>query len=413
MNNYLTIHKILDTIKIVFHGIRTNILRGILTTLGVTVGIVAVVGMGTMAYSFQKEINAQFSVLGSNTFILSRQPMMMGHGGSWRDYWRRQRFEVDYMDEIMENCPNVKSITPYLWYNFKAKSKHEEIEGLGIQASNENVFDFSSYKIADGRFLVASDIQYNRNVCILDHKATEILFPHGEDPIEQRIKINNIPFKVIGVLEKETSTFGGEQNAMAIIPYSVAEKYWGRGWGLRFLVEALPDRIEQAMDEVIIAMRNLRGLRLEEDNDFEIFSSQMIRDAISKITTIAYIVIIGIAAISLLVGGIGIMNVMFVAVTERTKEIGIRKSCGARSKDILVQFGTEATVLSTIGGIIGLLLVFILTIIGNRFLPFEIIVPAWLVITGILFAAFVGIVFGIFPAYRASKKDPVIALRYE
>lgn len=401
--------------KIVFGGLRTHLSRGILTTLGITVGIVAVVGMGTMAYSLQQEINKQFSSLGSNTFFISRRPFIVGIGGhsDWRQYWRRKNLEVDYLPTIQKNSPHVQSIAPMLWYRQNARSGDDQLDNLSITASNENLYDFSSYDIEYGRFLSPSDILYRKNVCVIDRKAAGILFPDNLIPLDKRIKIGNIPFKIVGILAEQTAAFGQEQSAQAIVPYSTAEKYWGGGWGLQFIVEALPEKMEEAIDEVIVALRNLRGLRFDDENDFELFTSEMLMEAVSNITRVAYIVIIGIAAISLLVGGIGIMNVMFVSVTERTKEIGIRKSCGAQPKDILLQFGAEAIVLSTIGGIIGLILVLSLSLLAKKAVPFTISIPGWLVIVGILFSAMVGLAFGIFPAYKASRKNPVEALHYE
>ncbi len=413
--------KFLSNIIIALHGINQNRLRGFLSILGVVVGVVAVIGMGTLAWSMQEALANRAQSLGSNTFSLERASQIemamswsSGNRAAAFELWRRPRFDLDYVDEIMKSCPSVKSVAPIASGDFRMRfGRKRSDEEISYIATNENFLQGGIYKLKDGRFLRKHDVETRRYVCVIGQELVNDFFPNT-DPIGKTLYIGVMPCKVIGTLEKVGSTLGENPDEIAILPITTAAKHhrW-LFWRLKMNVEAYPGRLDDAIEETITALRRLRGLSYEDDNNFSIVTSDMMKELYGKITGGATIVVLLIAGVSLIVAGIGIMNVMFVSVKERTKEIGIRKACGAASKDILLQFTAEAIMLSTIGGIIGMGMVGVLVGTVGKMAPFDIVFPPGLVFFGLLFSMLVGVVFGIIPAVRASKMNVVDALRYE
>lgn len=413
--------KLLSNIVIALSGINQNRLRGFLSILGVVVGVVAVIGMGALAWSMQKALSKRAQSLGANTFSLERASQIemamswsSGNRAEAFELWRRPRFDLDYVEEIMESCPSVKSVAPIAKGDFRmrygSKRSDEEIDYI---ATNEHFLQGGIYKLKEGRFLRRHDVETRRYVCVIGQELVNDFFPN-QDPIGQTLYIGKLPCKVVGTLQKVGSTLGENPDEIAILPITTAAKHYRwLFWRLKMNVEAYPGYLDDAVDETITTVRRIRGLRPEEDNNFSIVTSDMMKEVYGKITGAATIVVLLIAGVSLVVAGIGIMNVMFVSVKERTKEIGIRKACGAASNDILMQFTAEAIMLSTVGGIIGMGVVGVLVATVGKMAPFDIIFPPGLIIFGLFFSIIVGVVFGIIPAIRASKQNVVDALRYE
>ncbi len=412
---------ILSSISIALHGINQNRLRGFLSILGVVVGVMAVIGMGALAWSMQEALANRAESLGANTFSVERASHIemalswfSGNRTESYELWRRPRFDLNYLDEIMNSCPSVKSVAPIASGSFRMKfGRRRSKDEISYMATNENFLQGGIYKLEDGRFLRKHDVDTRRYVCVIGQDLVSQYFPNV-DPIGQNIQIGRAEYQVIGTLQKVGSTLGENPDQVAIIPITTAIKHnrW-MIWQMKMNIEAYPDMLEDARDEVITTLRRLRGLRPEDNNNFSIVTSDMMKEIYGKITGAAAIVVLIIAGVSLIVAGIGIMNVMFVSVKERTREIGIRKACGASSKDILMQFTLEAIMLSSLGGLIAMIAVGVLINTVGKLAPFDIVFPPGLVFFGLLFSMLVGVVFGIIPAVRASKMNVVDALRYE
>ncbi len=408
------LRKLFNILIISVTGIKGNLLRTFLTTLGILIGIFAVVVMSMMAYSLQKTLMYQFTQMGSNVFWVQKWPMIMGGGNvNLREIWQWPDIKLEYLDLIYETAPAVKSIAPISYNRTDVESDREKAKGTLVLSSNHHLGTISGYELKEGRFLAPYEISSKRYVCVISQEIVDALFPFNQEPIGEIVKVGHFPFRIIGILDEHSGRPGRGGSNFLIIPYTTAQSVFRRTHRLTLTIEALEGRLEEAMDEVITTLRLERGLKWDEENNFSIITAEMIIDAMNRVTSIAYVVIVGITAISLIVAGIGIMNIMYVTVTERTKEIGIRKSCGATQSDILYQFGIESALISCIGGVLAIGLVYFSKLIFARFIPFDLILPLWVVLLGVAFSIFVGLVFGLFPAYGASKKDPVESLRYE
>ena len=419
----------LSSIGIAFRGINHNRLRGFLSILGVVIGVVALIGMSSLAASMKNALSSQASQMGANTFTVERMNQIemamnwsSGNRQALFDLWKRPRLDMDYIDELRNN-PSIRSVAPvanFDQYFRHGKSKSEE--EYDIISTNEDFLQGGIYELEEGRFLTPDDILRRRYVCVIGQEIAREFF-EGSDPIGKDLRVGPLPCKVVGVLKEVGAALGANPDRIAIIPITAAIKQWRwLEWRMTINIEAYPDMMGNAEDEAITTMRRLRALKPEQNNNFSIITSEMMEELFGKITGAAAFVVILIAAVSLIVAGIGIMNVMFVAVQERTREIGIRKSCGASAKQILIQFAIEAIFLSSIGGVIGMgiiagfaALTGTIMIPGEdgQKIPLDIIVPPSLIVMGLVFSFFVGVVFGIIPAYRASKLKVVDALRYE
>jgi len=412
-----------ETLRTAGKQILANPVRGFLTILGIVIGIVAVVAMISFTESLRRELIRSIEEMGSTSFYLERFPPFMrggitvraGKGASkkvnWKAIWRRPRLELYYGKRIIENCPSVADVAPILHDWGKVKSRFEEIQGVPIIGTNYSFTEAANFEMVSGRFLVPQDNLSRHYVCIIGEELADELFPN-RDPIGQSVKIGGRRFQVIGIYREQWSAFGYNRNKSVVIPVEAAGRIFRRLDRVKFLIHACSSKLlPQAIEEVRFTVRLLRKLRPEEPDNFEITTQEDMLSMMSNITGIIFIVFVSIASISLLVGGVGIMNIMLVSVIERTREIGIRKALGASPSAILLQFATESVLLSMTGGIIGVVVVFLLVWIANKLAPFPIYTPIWGAILGVGFSILVGFIFGISPAKRAAKLNPVDALR--
>ncbi|MCX7837056.1 MAG: ABC transporter permease, partial [candidate division WOR-3 bacterium] len=295
-----------------------------------------------------------------------------------------------------------------------------KVRNIEVIGSDENLQYTSNYVISSGRFINEDDFKRRRKVCVVGSYIVENLFP-DTDPLFKTINLGGKKFTIVGVLEPKGSFMGQPQDNIIIIPLTTFDEVFPKPTGFQRLWRGLSFQIlpkdgknlERTIDEIREVLRRRRRLGFDKPDDFGINTQQTLREIYKNITNVAFIVMIAVAAISLIVGGIGIMNIMLVAVTERTKEIGLRKAVGASNRDILLQFLLEACFLSFLGGVIGLILGIGSAKIIAALTPLESAVPLWVIIIGVLFPICVGIFFGIYPATRAAKLNPIEALRYE
>jgi len=394
-----------EMIKVAIEGIWVNKLRSALTILGIIIGVMAVIIVITIGQGGRDEIMGELESMGSNLFAVYMGEVEDG------DYDRYQMDEEDCRI-IMESVDGVKAIVPVAYTSASAQSKRKK-ENCSLTATNGDYAQIRNVQIAQGRFFSSSDNASTRRVAVINQKLADDLFGVGSDVLDQKIMLAGNPVMVIGVSKSTAGgIFSGGDRAEAYIPISLYYTMFESNGAYELDGTASSkDRVDEVAQQVMRIMQLRHGDK--EKNVYQFFNMEQEMQAANQITGILTLIIGAIAGISLLVGGIGVMNIMLVSVTERTREIGIRMAIGACRQDIMRQFLIESTVLSLLGGMIGIVLGMISAalICAAIKIPFSVSVPTVLIAS--LFSIAVGIFFGLYPANRAAKLDPIDALRYE
>jgi putative ABC transport system permease protein len=402
-----------EILAIALRAIRANKLRSVLTTLGIIIGIVAVTTMSTAIVGLREAFISSISSFGSDVLYVDKFPWFAM--GDWGQFRNRKDITYEQYEKLKSMLKNYEAMAPSKTsFGAGVKRKEKSVQATLVYGTTEDYQRTGNLNLDEGRFLTDMDVKAGRRVCVVGKDIVNELFP-VENPINQEIKINNVPFQIIGVLVKQGSGVMGSfsMDGQIIMPLKAFEGAIGsRRQRLRIDVKVGDlNNIEDAKQEIISAMRVIRKVPVGKPDDFAINQQEALKDMYDKtIGVVAYAGIV-ITALSLFVGAIGIMNIMFVSVTERTKEIGIRKAIGAKTWSILFQFLTEAAALCLFGGIIGLVISFPLSLIINQFLPTA--MPLNIVILALLISAMVGVISGFMPAWKASRLNPVDSLRYE
>ena len=403
--------------RMAIEAIRQNKLRSILTLLGISIGVFSVIGVMTAIRTLESSVNSQLDILGTNTFTINKSPAIQIRGpGGDRKIRQRKNITYAHYEEMKRKAKlplrvSVLDGTSERNIRYKDKSLKKSAE---LNGADEWALRSINTYLADGRNFTPDDIRFSRNVTILGPDIVDILFPF-EDPLGKAIKIKGIDYTVIGVTERKGQAFGRSQDYFVLIPISLYIQRFSSKWtslGIVFEAESA-DMYEKTMDEAIGLMRVVRKVPVGEENDFSIISNEELMETFAGFTGGIKIFAGSVSVIALLVAGIGIMNIMLVSVTERIKEIGIRKAIGATKRDILSQFLMEAIFLSQFGGVVGV----ILGIIGGNVVAIVLNVPAvvpmdW-AFYGMAVCSLIGIGFGIYPAWRAANLDPIESLRFE
>ncbi len=406
----------LELIRTAFTQIRAHRMRSFLTTLGIVIGIGTVILIVSVLEGFRSSIEHDLNVLGANTFQIQRYDFAnqgFGHPGR-REY--RKRLTKELADAIRERCPSVKFVGAEQWKNgqiiFHKTEKTNPNISLG-GATREFAIN-NGYFIGEGRFITEQDVHQHRKVVVLGMDVVDKLFPL-QDPLEQIVRIGGQKFLVVGVFERQgSSTFGQSRDNLAIIPITTWEDIYGRNHSVNITVMAKsPELFEAARSEVIGVLRKERKVPPGKENDFFLFSNETLVDSFNNIAQKIQLAGIGIGIISLLVGGIGVMNIMLVSVTERTREIGIRKAVGARQRDILKQFLLEAITLCLVGGVLGFIVGVSLAGVISLLAKFPMSVPLWSIVASLATTTIIGLASGIYPARKAARLQPIESLRYE
>lgn len=406
--------QILESIKLAFSSIRASKLRSALTLLGIAVGLFSIIIVMTAISAIQQSVVDTFNSIGTNNFIVQKWPaIQMGpHDRSRRNRKNLTIKEGEKLKEIT-SLPSVIGISVSRGGRTMKYKNEKTNPNVSIVGANYDFFIARDLKIESGRNFSKADDEASKEVAVIGSDVAERLFKRIP-PIGQIIRTENINLEVIGVFEKRGSVLGQSQDNFVCIPLSVFQKSFGTERSSNFIVMAKSkDLIQETMDEVIGAMRKIRKVEPGADNDFEIVTNEQLIEQFNGITKYFKIGAGVVAFIALLAAGIGIMNIMLVSVTERTREIGIRKAIGARKQNIMAQFIIEAVSLSWFGGLIGILLGLIGGNMVAVFLGVNVVVPIDWILIGMFVTTFVGIVFGVYPAQKAANLDPIEALRYE
>ena len=406
---------ILESIIMALSAIWVNKLRSALTLLGVIIGVATIIAMMTIIAGLQSKIEKDMSILAPNVFQIQRYDNNISFNNEPHERKYRPIIERKHADAIREFCPSVLEVGAEAWfYGREVRYRDKKTNPNTRLAGGTPEFQINNgYYVGEGRFITNADDDFCRSVIVLAYGTKQILF-ENESPLEKIVKIDGNRFTVVGVLEEQGSMFDDQMNYDSVIPLSTWQKIYGDKRSVNITIQAKSAAVfQKAQDEAVNIMRAKRGLKPGDSNDFGMFSSASNIETFNKMTLWVKIAAIGICAISLLVAGIGIMNIMLVSVTERTREIGIRKALGGKKRSIRFQFLVEAIILSEIGGLIGVAVGFGGGKIFGSIAKMPTAIPIWSVVLGLVFCSIVGIVFGSWPAFKAAKLEPIEALRYE
>ncbi|MDD8015584.1 MAG: ABC transporter permease [Acidobacteriota bacterium] len=399
-------------------SIRSHKLRSFLTVLGIVIGVMTVISMVSVIQGLNKSFMRELESAGSDLILINKfEPVQMGRKSA--EERSRKDLTLEDAEAIEAECPLVKAVAADLTVDVfeEIDIKYQNIKStssiiLGINEKFPLVY--SIYLPKDGRFLTEAEITHSARSCLLGFELAEILFPHTS-ALGKEIRIGGEKFTVVGVLNKRGQMFGQSRDNFVGIPITTLMKYFPYDKE-SIEIAAVPKThgtINETIDQITNMLRRRRKVPANKPNDFAIFTQETMLDLYNQLTGAAYLVMIVISSIGLLVGGIGVMNIMLVSVKERTREIGIRKAIGARAKDILRQFLFEAVVLTGTGGVLGILIGFSIALIVRVATPLPAAVSPWSVIAGFAVSVSIGLFFGIFPAQKAARMDPIISLRYE
>lgn len=402
-----------ESFSMAITAIMTNKMRSSLTLLGIVIGVMTIIAMQSLLTGLRNSVHQQLNRLGSNVFQVQKMPAV-GHYD--RDQFRnRKDLTIEHANAVRRLVPTADKVGAEVW-NFGREIRFEDKKtnpNIVVAGGTAEFLENNGYNIAVGRFVTDQDVDFNRRVVVLGQEPANILFPYQE-PVGKDVKIEGERFRVIGVLEEIGSFLGSSRDNRIVIPITRFELLYGSERSINITVKAKSDELVQTcIDQTIGVLRAVRNVPPGEENDFEIWTNDQMMDFFDEMTGVVQIVATAIAAIALVVAGVGIMNIMLVSVTERTREIGIRKSIGAKRSDILWQFLIEAIVLSEIGGIIGILIGVGIGKLVEVLAPVPTSVPVVWVILGVVICSGIGLVFGVLPATKAAKLDPIEALRYE
>lgn len=403
---------IANLLKIALKALNNNKLRCFLTMLGIIIGVASVITMLAIGQGSKNSIKAQISEMGSNMIMI--HPGNMQRGGVRQSADDMQTLEVaDY--EALKELPGVAAVSPSVNSGGQLVNGNNNYPS-SIYGVTPEYLDIRKFKVKDGAMFTDHDIKSAAKVCILGKTVVDNLFPNGDDPVGRVIRFGKIPLTVIGVLEsKGTNSMGQDQDDVVIAPYTTVMKRilaidYIQGI---FASAADENQTDETIESITKVLRTRHKIKDDADNDFEIRSQQELSEMMNSTSDMMTVLLACIAGISLLVGGIGIMNIMYVSVTERTREIGLRMSIGARGIDILSQFLIEAVIISVSGGIIGILLGVIASWMVNVIAHWPVYIQLYSVILSFAVCTVTGVFFGWYPAKKAASLDPIEAIRYE
>lgn len=408
---YLMAGEIMESVREALDIVRAHRLRSGLVILGVMIGVASLMGMVATLAGLEKFI-AQ-SISGNETPILALQKVDFFAGEGEKEWEKRKNFTMDDAFAL-EELPRVRGVEVEFNRGVVVKYKDRKARLISLTGSNMPLLYVRSINIAEGRYLTEFELDHRRRVVVLGDKAARSLFP-DEDPVSKKIRIHQHEYEVVGVFDRIKTVFGSLAENFMVIPYTAYERdflWWKQGPEINVIVEHA-NYLDEVRENMRSLMRARRKVPPGKPDDFAIIAAEAVLEFTKKLTDAVALVLVVLSSIALMVGGIGVMVIMLVSVTERTREIGIRKAIGATRGEITWQFLVEAATLAAIGGVLGIVVGVGLALLASSLLGFPFVLPIGWVIFAVTLSAAVGLFFGIFPARKAAKLDPIVALRYE
>jgi len=416
----MTLFEIGSAAKMALDTVRSHKTRSLLTVLGVIIGTGTVIAVGSIITGVNGAITDLATAFGPET-IFSFQFNLGFRGVITSEEMKRKKFTWEEAQEVADRCPSVETVSPYLfspntfgqggWVD-TAKFGNRDLYNVEIAGTDEGYAQGGAQKVLFGRFFTDEENRHHQPVVVIGEHVYKTLFQTG-DPVGKWIQVDGHELQVVGVIGR-TVGFPGQEDRRVMLPYFTMHKIFPTSDEIMFVILAHKGMVDKAMEEVEVALRTLRKVPPNKADDFWMSTGSQMLDDFHRITATVALVMVAMSSIGLLVGGIGVMNIMLVSVTERTREIGIRKAVGARRSDIVVQFLTEAVVLTGLGGLLGMMLGWTISLVMRLAFPsLPTSVPLWAAALGVCVSVAVGLFFGTWPAMKAARLDPVVALQYE
>ena len=406
--------RILETFQQAFDSLKANILRSSLTLLAIAVGVFAVISANTAVLVLDTYFKDTLSLMGGDVITVQKFPAI-NMGDDWQNYRNREDVTFTQMEELQERTQLARQIGPNSPFR-TTKISYEEREtepNVSVRGGNQNYLPNNAYDIESGRNFLTEDIDFARPVAIIGHDVATTLFEF-EDALDKTIRIEGRPYLVIGVTEGRGNVFGQTLDRFVVIPYTTLSSVYGSNRNIGIQVKAPSiELVESTIDELTGWLRTIRKVEPGAASDFEIVTNESLGNVFEQFTGILYLVGFVVGGIALLGAGIGVMNIMLVSVSERTREIGIRKAVGATRKAIVSQFLMETIAICQIGGVIGIIAGILLGNAAAIWLESSIVVPWTAALGGVIGMTIIGVLFGVYPAFKASRLDPIESLRYE
>lgn len=399
--------------KLAWQTVKANKMRTFLTTLGIVIGVMSVIGMMSIINALEQHMTNAFSSIGGDIFWIQKYPAVQ-MGRLPKEIRMRKDLKFKDVEAIRKRATTIQAVSAEImvWGKQIKYRDNATNPNILVYGGDEYWAEVNGRFISEGRFFTRDEIHRKEQVILLGSDVTEKLFPFTY-PVGEYVKIEGTRFKVIGLIEPRGAILGSSQDNLVVIPFDTFTKLYGEQRSIGIGVKALPKQLVRGMDEVTGILRISRKVPPGAPNDFEIVTQDSIMSTLKNLTGFVFIAAVVICGIALLVGGIGIMNIMLVAVTERTREIGIRKAIGAKKRHILNQFLTESVGICLFGGLIGVILGVLIGIIIAAVLKLPPVIPLWSVILGVCFSMMIGLLFGVYPAMKAARLNPIEALRWE
>ena len=409
--------RVFEGIGIALDSLRANKVRAALTILGVAIGVMVVIAMASAITGINRSVAAQIETLGPKTFFVFRffqAGLNVSDGSDEMSPWRRNPWLSVAEAEMLQKVPGIRSVSWQEGSGGPVAAGSNNLSGVNILGLSPDWILTQGGTIVAGRNFTQLEYAAGARVTVINDRLAQDLFP-GLDPIGRRLKAYGEPFEVIGLYSEPKSLFGDSDSPYIGIPHSTFTKvadYW-KGW-MQFAVIPDPDlSVAEAQDRVTAALRSFRGLKPAQENNFSVVTQDKLLDSFNNITSGFFVVMLALSSVGLMVGGVGVVAIMMISVTERTREIGVRKALGATRREIMFQFLIEAATLTLVGGVAGMALGGLIAFAIQKFTPIPAAVPLWSVVLAVFASTITGIAFGLYPASKASRLDPVEALRSE
>jgi putative ABC transport system permease protein len=407
-----------ENLKQAMDTLRAHKMRSALTVFGVVLGVSVIMLVAALITGFDQKVQENINQFGADTAFITKWDQGRHGGPPPLEERQRKPLTLEDAEALKEGCPAIRNVTTFLQTNWEqshsVRTKAGEVTAIDFRGVQPNFGQvYANAATLEGRFISEGDDIHREKVVMLGENVAPVLFPEGH-PIGKDVLIDGADFQVIGVVEKPKGGFGmGDEDRRVLIPFSTMKKIYPAADEVQMRIQAYANKLDQAVDQAREALERRRHIPYNGKDNFSIETAAQIIDQFHSIMAMVYLATVVLSSIGLLIGGVGVMNIMLVSVTERTREIGVRKAIGARRGDITWQFLLEAMALTGTGGVIALLLVNGLVFLVRVGLQWPGSVPAWAAITGIVVSVSVGLIFGVWPAMKAAKLDPVEALRYE